>query len=101
MTRASVAAVLARALSPDTAIRPSVGASRPTASARSVVLPEPFGPTRPTTDPAGTACRARRRAVPEPHGRSSDQLPRHLLADDGDQCGHRVVAEASLPSVRE
>jgi hypothetical protein len=33
---------------------PVVGRSRPAASSRNVVLPAPFGPTSPTTCPAGT-----------------------------------------------
>src|ERR1700721_2120449 len=34
---------------------PALGASRPTARWRSVVLPAPLGPTRPTTWPEGAA----------------------------------------------
>ena len=38
---------------PSTSIVPAVGASSPTARCRRVVLPAPFGPTSPTTRPAG------------------------------------------------
>ena len=38
---------------PSTAIVPAVGSNRPTARCSSVVLPAPFGPTSPTTFPAG------------------------------------------------
>ena len=38
---------------PDTSIVPALGVSSPTARCNSVVLPAPFGPTRPTTWPDG------------------------------------------------
>lgn len=39
--------------SPSTRMLPAVGASWPTARFSSVLLPAPFGPTSPTTRPAG------------------------------------------------
>ena len=40
---------------PRTEIDPALGCRRPTESWSSVVLPAPFGPTSPTTLPAGMA----------------------------------------------
>ena len=55
LTRASVAAVCARETWPNTDACPSVGASRPMIICSRVVLPAPFGPTRPAIAPAGTS----------------------------------------------
>ena len=87
-------------------IVPAVGASRPTASCSSVDLPAPFGPTSPTTCPAGmlsvqsdsahrgrTACRAR-----GPRGRRSC----YALLNGGARSGreHRLDALVVEPGSR-
>ena len=54
-TRASLAAASPCEDSPKTDTCPSVGSSSPMTISSRVVLPAPFGPTRPATTPAGTS----------------------------------------------
>src|SRR6266498_684795 len=58
--------VAAWGVPPSTRIAPAVGGSRPTISCSRVVLPAPFGPTRPTIAPSGTASVQSRSAPPSP-----------------------------------
>ena len=74
-TRPSWAGLVGRAARRAPRPCPRVGASSPTARRSSVVLPAPFGPTSPTTRPAGTAsvqsdsAHRRRYRLPRPLGR--------------------------------
>src|SRR6266550_8817044 len=54
-TRESTSVGCMRGDQSNTRISPAVGSRSPTARCRSVVLPAPFGPTRPMTRPAGRA----------------------------------------------
>src|ERR1700722_11116023 len=69
---------------PHTSIVPDVGRSRPAARLSSVLLPAPFGPTSPTTRPAGTSIvqsdSAHRRPylLPRDWARMMTVMDRHL-----------------------
>ena len=77
---------------------PAVGRSRPTAMCSKVVLPAPFGPTRPTTRPGGMARvqsdNASRRPyrLDRPSACSTGLLMRLLYR--GAECGHEQGLDA-------
>ena len=64
------------AAAPPTLSEPASSASRPAAARRSVVLPDPFGPTTPTIEPHRRAVRPRR----APRRRQTVSRPRRRRA---------------------
>src|SRR5207237_7462126 len=52
---------------------PASGSSRPATTRRSVVLPAPFGPTRPTRSPSATEASTRSRITNAPISRTSPE----------------------------
>ena len=66
---------------------PSVGASSPTARLSKVVFPAPFGPTRPTTRPAGISSVQSVSAQRRPY-----RLPSPLAVEDG---GHAMPSSGA------